>query len=467
MMKRLRTALCLLLAATVIGAVPAARSFSARAETPPSVTPSEQTEFVKEAGQTEFDAKTLFTVDYGSYDPSQISAAYTVTKDGLPVSHTDLVIPFEPGAYKLNVLLTGNGVSIGAPVTAAIDFTLKAEAPSIVLKAVDGVQTINVQKNQAFIDLTLLYDVEGNSFSGDEWTVQYDVKYPGRTVDLFGDYIKSISGVYTVVVSVASKDGSFETVDSTMVTMIVQKTRPSVVFEYETESGMASISGEHTTYVYAGTQYIDLNDFFTVYGNAYVANEYAASLIVKRKESDGSFTNCQTFDGMIAPTEGEYHVTVKVNPQIQGAFTPVTSDELILHVEKALPSVNVSADEYVYEYDASGKIVSMNRLVSIGNSAFNASQYTVSYAFESGKDSFTTTDPLVKLKNGDWNVTVTVTANNGEFDPQSATFTLHVDVPMSTGVLLTIILVPCGVVLIGGAVAAILLVRRAKKKKQA
>ena len=127
----------------------------------------------------------------------------------------------------------------------------------------------------------------------------------------------------------------------------------------------------------------------------------------------------------------------------------------------------VSADEYVYEYDASGKIVSMNRLVSIGNSAFNASQYTVSYAFESGKDSFTTTDPLVKLKNGDWNVTVTVTANNGEFDPQSATFTLHVDVPMSTGVLLTIILVPCGVVLAGGAVAAILLVRRAKKKKQA
>ena len=463
-MKKLRTVLCLL--AVVCAGIGLARGASvAQAATPPSVQVGGQTEIVKTPGQTEFDCKSLFTIDYGSYTADQLAIEYAVSAAGQPVTHDNLVIPFVPGVYALNILIAGKDVNIGVPIIKTIDFELKASAPSFRLKATDGLQTINVQKNQALIDLKLLYRVDGNSFSEDEWVVRYDVKYPGRTVDIFGDYIKSISGVYTVTVSLESKDGSFETVTSTPVTMIVQKARPTVVFEYETESGKETINGEHTTYLYAGTQYVSVNDFFTVYGNAYVRNEYAASLIVKRKESDGTFTNCQTFDGMISPTPGEYHITVKVNPKIQGAFTPVVSDELVLYVKKAVPTVTAKSEVYVTEYDGKDKQVALNNIVSVGNSAYNASQYTVSYRFTSAKKSFDSDQPTVRLENGDWTVTATVTAKNGEFEPQSTTFTLHVDVPMSTGLLLTIILVPCMVVLAGAAVTVTLLVLRKRKKK--
>jgi outer membrane lipoprotein-sorting protein len=415
------------------------------AATAPTVEFTDNQEIVKAKGQTTFDVKTLFTINPGSYTHEDLTVAYTLSRNDVVIEHEDLVIDFVAGDYTLTVLIVGNGVSIGAPVVKTMHFKLLVQAPSFANQgAMQGVKTINVQKNQGFIDLRILYKVNGNSFSEDEYSLSFDAKYPGRVVEIFGYYIKAISGVYTLTITIHSKDGSFPDVVSVPLTVIVQKERPQVVFEYENETGKTVIEDEHTVYLFNGTKYIDLTEFYTVYGNAYVANEYSANLIVKKLNENG-YENWQVFDGLISPVPGIYSVVVKVNPKIQGAFTPVTSRTLILHVEKALPKVNARSLITIRDYDAKGRTINMANHVSLANSAYAQSQFKVEYEFVRDGKTISSKDGIVSLKNGEYEVTAKVISLNDEFAPQETQFQLAVVVPMEP---LVIIAIAAGSVLV-------------------
>lgn len=450
-------ALCLIIAALTTCTVFAA-------ELPSVEVPEADKVIVKEAGQTTFDAKTLFEIDPGSYDISELSVAYTLTKDGAGVLHDDLVFDYEDGDYSLTVMVAKG--SEFSPVLKTLNFTLTSRAPEFEdADSMRDVKTINVQKNQGFIDLRILYDVIGNSYSEDEYKVSFDAKYPGRTVEVFGYFIKSISGVYTLTVTISSTDGSFEDVVSVPMTVIVQKAQPQVVFEYENETGMTTIGEEHTIYIYAGTQYVDLNEYYTVYGNAYVANEYSASLLVKRVTGEDEYVNCQVFDGTIAPVEGKYLITVKVDPKIQGAFTPITSRTVTFYIKKALPAVTTTS-VYVNTADDEGNVV-LSDCVSVSNSAYASDSYEIKYEFfKEGKLVAESKGNPVSLRNGEYTVKATVTSLDGAFEPQVSEFTMTVElapdlVPIIAGS------VCGGVVIIALIVLAVVLaVRKSKKGKK-
>lgn len=461
MNKRLRVLLMLIVIVASLMAVSVITGANcAAAESAPQVVIEEQNKvIIKEQGQTQFDMKSLFTIDCGSYTKDQLSIAYSVKMDDVVVPHEELIIDYTDGSYTLTVLIIGKGVNIGAPVMQDVYFELTSEAPSFRnAESMHDVKTINVQKNQGFIDLRILYAVQGNSFAENEWTVSYDAKYPGRTVEIFGDFIKSISGVYTITITIQSKKGMFEDVNSVPMTVIVQKSRPEVTFEYETESGKTVIHDEHTVYVYQGTQYVDLTEYFTIYGNAYVRNEYAYSLIVKRELSDG-YENCQVFDGMIAPKEGVYSVVVKVNPKIQGAFTPVVSDTVKFYIKKAVPKV-YERNVYINKYDNKKKEINLSAVMPLSNSAYTSSQYTVDYSFERKGKTYQAVDGKIKLRNGEYKVISTVSSVDGSFTDQVTELTMTVDVPVSIAAIITFIAV--AVLIIAAGITVLIIVKKKK-----
>ncbi len=435
------------------------------ASTLPSVEVSEQDKvIVKEAGQTTFDAKTLFEINPGSYNIEDLSVAYSLTKDGEGVQHDDLVFAFKDGKYSLTVMVAKGGEF--SPVLKTVNFELKSVAPEFEdADSMQNIKTINVQKNQGFIDLRILYDVIGNSYSEEEYKVSFDAKYPGRTVEIFGYFIKSISGVYTITVKLSSVDGSFEDVVSVPMTVIVQKAQPQVVFEYENETGMTTIGEEHTIYIYAGSQYVDLNEYFTVYGNAYVANEYSASLLVKRMVGEDEYVNCQVFDGSIAPIEGEYKITVKVDPKIQGAFTPITSRTVTFYIVKAVPKVTTTS-VYVNKANEDGNIV-LSDYISVSNSAYSNDSYEILYEFmKDGKPVAETKGNTVELKNGEYTVKATITSLDGAFEPQVSEFVMTVE--LTPDIVPIIVGCVCGGVALAAIVAVIVViaVKKSRGKKE-
>lgn len=437
----------------------------ALAESTPSVNiPEQDAVVVREPGQKTFDVKTLFTIDPGSYNMDELSVAYTLTRDGETVAtDNELVIPFADGKYSLVIMVAKSGGAF-QPIVETLRFELQSLAPTFRnAESMQEIKTINVQKNQGFIDLRILYKIIGNSYAEDEYTVSFDAKYPGRVVEVFGYFIKSISGVYTLTITIHSNDGSFEDVVSVPMTVIVQKAQPQVVFEYENETGMTTIQDEHTIEIFAGTQFVDLNEYYTVYGNAYVTNEYAASLLVKRVMPDGSYVNCQVFDGTIAPIEGDYLVTVKVDPKIQGAFTPITSRTVTFHIRKAVPRVTTTS-LYVNKADEDGNI-RLSDYVSVSNSAFANDSYKVEYTFEQdGEVVATSQNNLVKLKDGEYTVTAKVISNDGAFEPQVSQFTMTVEVSSNVGAIVAGSV--CGGLVLIGAIAAltVFLIKRGKKQ---
>lgn len=464
MNKRIILGLILIIMMTCFIATQMDSNEIANASAAPSIEIEEQDKIiVKEKGQTTFDVNSLFTIQTGSFTESQLTIGYTINRNESIVEHDDLVIDFVEGDYTLTILIIGNGVNIGAPIMQNVTFSLDSLAPTFFnAESMEEVKSLNIQKNQGFIDLRVLYRVIGNSFDDNEWSISYDVRYPGRTVEVFGDFIKSISGVYTITYTITSVNGVFEDIVSVPMTIIVQKARPQVNFEYETESGKTMIDGEHTIPIYSGTQYVNLVEYFTIYGNAYVENEYAYSLIVKKENGQGGYDNCQVFDGMIAPNVGTYTVVVKVNPKIQGAFTPVVSDTITLYVIKAIPKVNQRDSLYIQSYDGKRKEINLSDVVSVSNSAYSPTQYTVSYSFEKDGKIITDDDGKVNLANGEWNVVSTVTSNDELFEPQVTEFTMIVDVPMSTTSIVLLIVIP--VIAIGLALIAFMIIRKRKNE---
>ena len=433
------------------------------ASTAPTIESLENQEIIKEKGQKTFDLKTLYSINPGTYSLDDLTVAYTVTRNQEVVEHNDLVIDFVPGDYTFVILIVGNKISIGPPIMKTINFTLRAIAPSFANEeAMHNVRTISIQKNQGFVDLRIMYKVLGNSFNDDEYYLSFDAKYPGRVVEIFGYYIKAISGVYTLTITIHSVDGSFPDVVSVPMTIIVQKERPQVVFEYENETGKTVIEDEHTAYIYNGTQYIDLSEYFNIYGNAYVPNEYAASLIVKKINDEGEYENWQVFDGLISPVPGTYSVVVKVNPKIQGAFTPVTSRNLILHIKKALPKVKANTSIYISNYDNKDRVINMNNVLSVSNSAYTKSQFIVTYEFEKDGKIITDEDGIVSLKNGEYQVTAKVISLNDEFEPQITQFQMNIDVPMNP--IWTIAISVGGALVLGGF--SFFLIRKLRRRNE-
>ena len=89
MNKRLRVLLMLIVIVASLMAVSVITGANcAAAESAPQVVIEEQNKvIIKEQGQTQFDMKSLFTIDCGSYTKDQLSIAYSVKMDEVVVPH--------------------------------------------------------------------------------------------------------------------------------------------------------------------------------------------------------------------------------------------------------------------------------------------------------------------------------------------------------------------------------------------
>ncbi len=353
----------------------------------------------------------LYVITYHDFDASDVIIEYRITLGGQDVVINDGTIIPLAGTYNIRIIL--KPVQQDDFVTIeSTEITLRQfkEAPVLTPEASVIYRTIAAGQNS--INLSWLYEFNPGGFDDEEFVISYRVTRESQQVHLIGSTIMPTPGTYRVTFNVDPvNEGAFEPISIT-VTMIATKVAPTI-----------ALNDEYllTQQIYRNMSTIDLLNMFFVYGGAFQTSEYQTSISVK-KETE----NIPVIFGTIPAIPGIYEIIISVRPTVSGAFPDVIMDDIILLLEPALPEINATTNQTIIVEKANDS-VSLTDLYSISGGYYALSDLIITYEISKNGSSVNVEDHVLEAKNGTYEITITVSHQQGAFSPIHEVIMLTID----------------------------------------